>query len=65
MKKILREMKICLWHNVLNVVNVPQNMFRNSLACFYKWKCQVEIYEMLEYIIMIEKGTKKILYFFS
>ena len=40
-------------------------MFRNSLVCFYEWKCRVEIYEMLEDIIKIEKRTKKIFYFSS
>ena len=42
---------------------VPHNMFRNSLACFYEWKPRMEMYEMLEDIIEIEKGTIKILYF--
>ena len=53
MKKIPREMKICLWQNVLIVVNCT---IKYVSRCFY---------EMLEDIIKIEKRTKKIFYFSS
>ena len=32
-------------------------MFKNSLTCFYEWKCRAEIYEMLEHNINIEKNN--------
>ena len=40
-------------------------MFRNSLACFYEWKFRVEMYEMLENNVKIEKGKKKDFVFFQ
>ena len=43
MKRIPREMKICLWQNVLNVVNgitkylkIPSPVFANKSV---EWKC--------------------------
>ena len=34
-------------------------MFKNFLACFYEWKCQVEMYEMLQHNIKIHKQKEK------
>ena len=38
---------------------VTRKMFRNALTCFYELKCRVEMYEMLENNMKIEKGKKK------
>ena len=65
MKKIPREMKICLWQNVLNVVTGTTKYVQEFPCVFLRIKVSSEMYEMLEDIIEIEKGTKKILHFSS
>ena len=59
MKRIPREMKICLWQNVLKCGEWYHEMFQ------IRKKCRVEMYEMLEHNIKIEKEKRKILYFSS
>ena len=54
MKKIPREMKICLWQNVLNVVNGTTKCLKIPLRVFTN-ESRVEMYDMLEDNIKIKK----------
>ena len=42
---------------------VPQDMFKKSLVCFYKWKCPMEMYEMLEHNIKTEKEKRDFVFY--
>ena len=42
---------------------ITQNIFRNSLACFYQWKCRVEMWDVRRYYWDWKRNKKDFVFF--